>query len=198
MLTYTGDLNAKFSLYYGRQENQDSELMSYLFNGDVDRDFRHIAGIATEVSWKDFSARGTYTQANLTDLLDGVGGEIDIEFYDLYLQQAVGPVTFMAEYNKYDPFYQSYFGSITYRYKDSTFYLLWSKFDLDLPFEEHDTSSIGIRYELNDNAALKFDVSSFNDDGFNPFTGQPNPVLRGAEDLDGDAIVVSIGVDFIF
>ena len=180
-LTYVSDLNAKFSVYFGRQQNQNSELMSYLFGGDVDRDFRNIQGIAVEVSWKDFSARTTFTRADLTDLLNGAGGTDTIKFYDLYLQQVFGPFTVMAEYNKYEPFYKSYFGSATYRHGRQTYYVLWSKFDLDLPFEEHDTTAIGVRHELNESAALKFDISKFNDDGYNPFTGLPNPVYHAAQ-----------------
>ena len=79
-----------------------------------------------------------------------------------------------------------------------TYYVMYSKFKLDEPtFEEHDTQSVGVRYDLAPRMALKFDVTQMNDDGVNPFTQAPNPV-NNDPDGDGDVVIISTGIDFIF
>lgn len=197
--TYIGDLNMTASVFAGRQNNMHSELMSYLFNADISRDFRHLQGIALDFSWNDTLLRTTYTEADMVETAGvTVSDAIKISFTDVYLQQSFGNLTMMLEYNKYDPYYESYFASVNYRMGNETYYLMWSKFDLDLPFEEHDTSSLGVRHEVSAKTAVKFDVSYFNDEGFNPFTNQPNPVYHADNDSNGDATIVSIGFDFIF
>ena len=83
------------------------------------------------------------------------------------------------------------------------FYALYSKFDLDEAWESHDTKSLGLRYDFMPNVAFKADISIFSDTGYNPFTLDPNPVYAPAKllnggDGDGDATILSFGIDFVF
>ncbi|MCV2883822.1 hypothetical protein OE749_03790 [Aestuariibacter sp. AA17] len=129
--------------------------------------------------------------------------EYDISFFDASVNATFGDLGIFLEYNKYKPFYKSYFGSLTYTFGTVQAYVLYSKFDLDLPWESHDTQSVGLRWDFDTNVALKFDISKFDDTGYNPFTGDPNPVYQPARvenggDGDGDATIASIGIDFVF
>lgn len=196
---YLGDINFTTNLYSGRQIN-DSELMTYLFGEAINREFTEIAGAGLEISNDNTTIKFSYTTAELEETRPTTVLESDgtIEFFDIFAQQTIGPLSIMLEYNKYRPFYSSAFGSATYRYKKSTFYVMHSKFDLDLPFEKHDTDSVGIRFDYKPRMAIKFDVSSMTDEGVNPFAGDaPNPVNHDP-DGDGDVVIISTGIDFIF
>jgi len=129
--------------------------------------------------------------------------QYDISFFDISAKITAGQFSFFLEYNKYDPFYESYFGSISYAWEDMQFYALYSKFDLDEAWESHDTKSLGLRYDFMPNVAFKADISIFSDTGYNPFTLDPNPVYAPAKllnggDGDGDATILSFGIDFVF
>ena len=200
-----GDLFVKTTLYTGQEKNQNDELMSYLFESfttNIDRQFDNIFGVVLDTSINNVTLRATYTQSDMIETQtygDGSDGDVkfDIEFYDIFLKYDFETgISVMAEYNKYKPFYESYFGSIIYQVDDISYYLSLSKFDLDTPFEEHDTISVGLRYDFS-SYAIKFDISTMNDNGFNPFTGQSNPVYHKATD-DGDVTTASISLDFVF
>lgn len=203
----TGDVYYRLSVYGGNESNPQDELMSYLFESfttNIDRDFENILGTALDVTWAGLSARVTYAQASMDETQtygDGSTGIIDydIDFYDAFVKYEFDSgFAIMAEYNKYKPFYQSYFGSATYQTGVFTYYLNWSQFDLGTPFEKHDTTSIGVRYDLGDTYAVKFDLSSMSDEGYNPFTDQPNPVYHDAKNGDGDVTIFSVSLDFVF
>ena len=127
----------------------------------------------------------------------------DIAFIDLSFKWSPEQWTLFAEYNEYDPFYKSYFASVAYQFDAFQPYVMYSKFDLNDAWESHDTLALGVRYDLASNMALKFDISKFNDTGYNPFSGEPNPVYQPARtanggDGNGDATVLSLGIDFVF
>lgn len=137
------------------------------------------------------------------DSLVAFDSETDISFFDVSAKWQLGQTTLFAEYNEYDPFYKSYFASIGYRVDLIEYYLIYSKFDLNQAWESHDTTAIGLRYDFDDGIALKVDFSMFNDTGFNPFTGDPNPVYQGARttnggDGNGDASILTFAIDFVF
>ncbi len=213
---------------YGQEDIEDSELMSYLFPDRIDRNFEDIFGLVLEFDADFIVLRSSYVQSDMVetrhlpawlapilgldntfasnsgmvdtngDALVASNTDYDVSFFDVSVKARVNNFNFFAEYNKYDPFYKSYFASISYNWEQVEGYILWSKFDLDQAWESHDTSSIGLRYDFMPNVALKFDVSFFDDTGYNPFTLEPNPVYKADPDGDGDASLVSIGLDFVF
>lgn len=208
--TYMGPLNITLTAFGGRQENINDPLMSYLFPAQIDRDFTGIVGAGLEFSTDSTIVKLTYTEADMEQTRSGSGfadgvTNTAIEFYDVYLQQSFGDFTIMGEYNEYKPFYESWFVSGTYRMGDFTYYLLHSQFELDGPFEKHDTQSLGFRYDAGPRVALKFDVSQLTDEGYLPpgtlgptqTSNVPNPVNQ-APDGDGDLVIISTGIDFIF
>lgn len=151
----------------------------------------------------DPSAAGATTFDSRTTFISNC----DISFIDLSLTMTFGDFSFMGEFNDYYPFYESFFGSFNYRLGDNAVYLMFSKFDLDGPFEIHDTVSVGYRRDISFNMALKVDFSFFKDEGYNPFADAANPVYKA--DLDGDGVretrpddgdagIVTIAFDFLF
>jgi hypothetical protein len=202
-----GDFDFVFSIYAGEEENTDDELMGYLFENfttQIDREFKDIVGVVLDMTLGEFTARVTHTQANMLETqtyADFSTSDVpfDIVFSDIFLRYNFeSGISIMGEYNKYKPFYQSYFISVLYQMDAIAYYINWSQFDLNTAFEKHDTTSIGIRYDMGDGYALKVDVSSMRDDGFNPFSGQPKPVYHSDDDGDGDVTVLSFALDFVF
>ncbi len=223
-----GDHSLDLSLMYGQEKNENSELMSYLFPNQVDREFENLVGAVLQYDMDNISLRSSYVQGDLSETrhlsaeLAGILGlpntvpsnigktdqtgaplvsadtDYDISFFDASVKAELGNVKFIAEYNKYKPFYISYFGSLSYTIDEYELYILYSKFDLDEAWESHDTQSIGLRWDFMPNVAFKLDLSQFDDTGYNPFSGAPNPVFKGDPDNDGDVTVLSAGFDFIF
>ncbi|WP_199611418.1 porin [Flocculibacter collagenilyticus] len=221
---YTLDL----TFLYGQEKNDDVELMSYLFPDQIDRDFEDLLGVVVNFDMNNFVIRSSYVEGEMFetrhlpawlapivglnntypsstgkvdsngDLLVAADTEYDISFFDVSVKASLGDFSFFAEYNKYKPFYKSYFASIDYRWDEFQAYLLYSKFDLDQPWESHDTTAIGLRYDFMTNVAFKVEISKFDDTGYNPFTLEPNPVFKGDPDGDGDVTVVTFGFDFVF
>ena len=169
---------------------------------------RHLPSfLATEV----FEIPAQKVSPSVTGLTDGAGNSLvqfdtkyDIYFIDVSAKWPITDViTFFAEFNEYDPFYKSYFTSLSFRHNLMEYYLLYSKFDLNEAWESHDTTSFGVRYDFTTNMALKFDFSLFKDTGFNPFTLEPNPVYKPSRtenggDGNGNATILSVGIDFVF
>lgn len=205
--TYMGPLNITTAVYTGRQTNNSDPLMSYLFNQNIDRDFTGIVGATLELGTDNTIVKLSYTEADMTEVGSVWGTtEYAIQFHDVYVQQSFGDFMVQAEYNRYKPFYESYFASASYRMDKTTYYALYSKFELDTVLEEHDTQSLGLRYDIDARMAIKFDVTQLNDEGYFPvgFFDGTNPTSKLANpvnddpDGDGDLVIISTGVDFIF
>lgn len=195
---FLGAMSVTTTLFLGRQNNDNDALMSYLFDQNIDREFTGLAGAGLEVNYADTTVKLTYAEADMIEQGSVWGQrEYAIRFYDIYVQQALGALVLLGEYNQYEPFYESYFVSPTYRMGSVTYYLLYSKFDLDTPYEEHETASLGLRYEYSPKTAIKLDFSRLTDEGVDPITDTPNPV-NNAPDGDGDVSIVSVSLDFIF
>lgn len=198
--TYMGGVNFATTLYTGRntpREQENSEIMSFLFNAEVKRKFEGLVGVGFEVSTDSTIFKATYSQSDMIQSI-GAGAETReaITFLDVYVQQNFGNFAVMLEYNDYDPFYDSYFVSGTYQMDRTTLYFMHSQFTLDSkdatsgkPIEEHDTNSIGLRYDYQPRVAFKFDVSMITDTGEYAVNKDPT---------DGDAVILSTGVDFTF
>lgn len=202
--TFSGGLSFTSTLFAGRSNpNEASELMSYIFGGSISREFSAILGAGFEVSTDSTIAKVTYSQANMKQV--GVGTNFgnedgtkhtDISFIDVFLQQNFGLFSVMLEYNDYDPFYSSYFLTTTYTFGTHTYYLMHSQFTLDnedafgVPYEEHDTNSIGVRCNIGARTAVKFDLSMITDTGVDPI----NQDSGG----DGDATIFTTSLDFMF
>lgn len=197
--TFFGGTSLTSTLYAGRAySGATSELMTFLFGENVEREFTGLIGAGIEINTDSTIVKVSFSTADLEETRPTVAFESDgtIEFIDVFLQQNFGPASVMLEYNDYDPFYSSYFISATYTMGAHTYYLMNSKFELDAtdgagtPFEEHDTNSIGVRCNLSARTAIKFDFSIMNDTG--AFAVNKDP------DNDGDVSIFTTSLDFMF
>jgi len=207
---FMGNTSFTTAIFTGRAKNENSELMSYLFDNDpgdvtgtgsanVDRYFTNILGVGFEVNMDSTIFKVSYTQADFDEtIVNSFTAEADgtIKFMDIFIQQNFGPMSVMLEYNDYDPFYSSYFASFNYTLGQATYYLMHSKFELDAtdgtgtPFEEHDTNALGMRYNLSAKVAVKADITMMTDTGASPVNRDP--------DGDGDVTIFSTSLDFMF
>jgi hypothetical protein len=200
--TYVGSLDISTAIFGGRQPNTgDNELMSFLFGGNVQRSFTGLVGVGVELATETTTAKISVSQADMTQVRsnsfnvadDGISKE-SISFIDIFIKQSMGAFAVMLEYNNYDPFYTSYFLSGTYQMGKVNYYIMTSQFELDAeiggtPIEEHNTNSFGARYDYQPRIAFKVDISMITDTGFFAVNKDPS---------DGDAMILSTGIDFIF
>lgn len=194
-----GDINTRFSLWGGKQEDPNSRLMSYLFDTRIDRSHRFV-GLVADSNWGDLQLRVTYTFDRMRQTTPNPAQafrneNFREEFYDIAFSYPIGNLTLVAEWNKDRPFYQSWYVSGIYQTGAWSFYGVYSRFILDLPWEKHSQQSIGLRRDLGSAMALKLDLTRLRDKGMNPFTGQPNPVIKLGS---GHATVATVALDFIF
>lgn len=194
-----GELNTRLSLWGGKQEDPGSRLMSYLFDTRIDRSHR-FAGVVADSSWGELQLRMTYTYDRMEQSTPNPAQafrneRFREEFYDIALSYPIGNLTLVAEWNKDRPFYKSWYVSGIYQTGAWSFYGVYSRFILDLPWEKHSQRALGLRRDLGSAMALKFDLTRLHDKGLNPFTGRPNPVIKMGR---GHATVASVALDFIF
>lgn len=194
-----GDASARLSLYGGTDIEDNSKLMSYLFDTEIDRKHR-FSGVVADLGYDFAQLRLSYTrdkmQQTTPDPANAFRNEnFNEEFFDVALQLQFGNLTLLGEWNRDRPFYKSWYTSAVYQMNKNAFYATYSEFKLDLPWEKHNQTSVGIRRDIGTNMALKFDVTYLRDKGLNPFTGAPNPVIKIPP---GNATVASVAFDFIF
>lgn len=194
-----GEFSLKLSAWAGTSDEQKSRLMSYLFGTTINR-YHRFTGVVADSIYGPFQVRASYTADRMDqstpDPMNAFRNEkFDEKFIDLALQYQLGDFTFVAEWNQDKPFYKSDFQSVIYQFGVNSVYLTKSKFVLDEPWEQHHTTSIGLRREIGSNMSVKFDLTRMTDQGKNPFTGGTNPVIQIRP---GHATTASVSFDFIF
>lgn len=199
-LTGTEETRLRLSAYTGTADEPDSKLMSYLFNTPIHRHYKSIAGTVADISHGIAELRLSYLntqmQQSTSDPANAFrNANFNEEFYDAALQLQFGNLTLLGEWNKDRPFYESWLTSAIYHFDRNSLYVVHSRFILDLPWEKHNQTSVGIRRDIGTNMDVKFDITRFYDHGLNPFTGATNPVVKMG---DGNATIASASFDFIF
>lgn len=195
----SGDFSERIAIYAGVDRDKNSKLMSYLFNTPIDRKHRFL-GVVSDTGYGPFQLRLSYTNDQMQQRTSDPNNafrnqDFNSEFIDVALQYQNDDITLVAEWNKDRPFYQSWFVSGIYQFGANSVYLSRSQFTLDEPWEKHKTVSLGYRRDIGSNMDVKFDITRMVDQGRNPFSGDPNPVIKLRP---GHATVVSVSFDFIF
>lgn len=191
--------NLRLSLWSGTQDDQNSKLMSYLFDTRIDRKHR-FTGVVADLTHGNGQIRVSYTtdamrQSTPNPAMGFRNENFDEVFIDVAGQYQIGELTLMGEWNQDKPFYKSWYLSAIYQMGRYAVYGTYSRFILDEPWEKHNQTSFGIKYDLAGNMALKMDVTRFRDQGMNPFTGRPNPVIKIQP---GHSTLVTVALDFVF
>lgn len=191
--------NLRFTLWGGTQDDPNSKLMSYLFDTRIDRKHR-FTGIVADWTYGNGQLRVSYTADSMKQSTPNPAMAFRNEkfaevFIDVAGQYQVGDLTLMGEWNQDKPFYKSWYLSAIYQMGRYAVYGTYSRFILNEPWEKHRQTSVGLKYDLAGNMALKFDLTRFHDQGMNPFTGRPNPVIKIQP---GHSSLVTVALDFIF
>lgn len=195
----SGDFSSRLTVWAGTDHDPKSKLMSYLFNTTIDR--RHqFFGVVADSTWKNLQVRLSYTWDKMEQTASDPAyawrtQNFDERFADLAILYQLGNWTFVGEVNGDAPFYKSGFVSAIYQRGVNSYYITQSEFRLDEPWEKHKQTAIGWRRDIGDNMAVKLDITRLRDYGMNPFTGQPNPVIKLG---NGHSTVITSSIEFVF
>ena len=158
------------------------------------KDYQDFVGFVVDSNKDEYSLRISYLDGreNFTYYNPGgypddplFGGDwVDTQFLDVSLQYDNGQILAIAEWNKYDTIYKSWFASVAYRTDTWSPYVFYSEFIGEYRFiaaggikngyedgvtgtldDDYSTIGIGARYNLNPRTALKIEFLSFMDDG---------------------------------
>jgi len=207
-----GDYSNTLTMFYGNEYSHDNKELAYYADlyrtgaSKVDEFWTNIIGANWNISGDNFDIRFVYfendrerdnffpdgrveTAAPFSQKFMGVGGTLT--FY---------PLTILFDYNmvKYDDEFKTefptYLISLAYSIGDFQPYVSYSKADHERPsiptedLEEHYISSIGVRYDVLPNAALKLQYDRFVDQGHAPTVWN----------YHGDSDTIALGIDFVF
>lgn len=207
-----GSVDTSFQLYGGREKTEPNVLMSYIRQFEHDRDYTDMYGAVFNLWYRWLNFRLSYLTTDIQEEADPdvvpvfvtpirtlpngrvITDDFNIQFYDVAFLLDFNPVSVVVEYNEYE-YYTSWLASFAYNMDKWTYHFTASDFELNEAWEAHSTVGVGFRYDVNSNLAFKMQLDRFDDTGENPFTSAPNPICRCA---DGDVMVLSAGVDFVF
>lgn len=203
-LTYTnrignGSLNT--TLYTGREKSEDNKLLStFFFNEPTTENWKNIAGVNFEFNYNILQLLASYTQFELDrdftspTTTSTKPPQRDIQFLAFSANIDTGNFFILTEWNDWSEGESQSFettnwlASFGYRFGDFTPYLVYSTFEQEeitgSAFEEHNTSSAGVRWNFHPQASFKIQYDIIKDEGTLP--------------LLGDSKAVTFGVDMIF
>ncbi len=185
------------------------------------KDYKNFMGIVIDNNMNEYSLRISYLtgRENFTFYAEGqypstplFGDQwVDTEFLDVSLQYDNGQFLAIAEWNKYDTIYSSWFASAVYRTDTWSPYVFYSEFKGEYRFiapggisngfedavtgsldDDYNTIGIGARYNLSYSAALKIELLSFTDNG--------DAAVFIDQNRDGktDSTAIFVAIDFAF
>ena len=193
---YLGEWDTLFNLYAGREDSEDNELLSFLSGATVDETWKNMLGIVTELSkdWVEF--RATYMQGQLDRSVNDTATDVDVKqkFSGISVNFYVYDFIILSEFNQYDRstsdiHVDTRMLSLGYQLGNYTPHIthsaLHQKENQNGGDEDHNTSSIGLRWDYNKSTALKIQYDKTKDKGITI------PVL-------GDSETISLGIDIVF
>ncbi len=207
------DMSGDITLYYGREDSKDNPILGELYKSAVDETWREMYGVVFSLSESIWDIRLNFLNGRNDRTLYGYKinpstGEIvesedtqltfkDYEFTNygasLNLDTAYGFL--LTEYNirnrEKDPQIQTYLVSIGARWNTWALHLTFSEFKQDKEnngnkAEEHNTKSIGVRWDFHTSAAVKLQFDHFDDTGGLGY------------EVGGDSQTVSTSLDMVF
>lgn len=194
---YVGDWSISGNIYGGREDDESNKLLSEFFFQEPTREiWKDIIGGVVQASNDWFEIRAThmrytnerYRSGNIVVWEDG-DTERDGKFYGLALNLDFGDAFVLTELNRLDldGNLDTYMVSAGYRFDGITPYVSYSEFDQegDGDTEQHNTTSVGVRWDFHPSAAFKVQFDKVEDDSFD---------LAVA----GDSESITIGVDAVF
>ncbi len=195
--TSIGDWSVTANIYGGREDDTNNKLLSDFFFSEPTREiWKDILGAVVLVNYNWLEIRMTHMQytnqryrSGEPTLWDGKP-ERDGKFYGLAANVDFGNIFVLTELNRLDLGGNLDTGMVTLGYRINTFtpFISYSKFKQDSDDgdgENHDTTSIGVRWDFHPSAAFKVQYDDVNDNSFN---------LAVA----GDSKALTFGIDLVF
>ncbi len=187
------------SLYIGREDSTNNRLMStFFFNEETNETWKNIIGLRIDYSLGFFQTLISYTNFKLDRSFTSSGSTEDpvsnsnVDFYATSLNFDNGRYLLLSEINHWS---SSRFAttnwllSLGYQVNNFTPFLAFSEFKQgekieNEDLEEHNTSSLGLRWDFHPQAAFKVQFDDIQD--------------NGSLELVGDAQAIAFGIDLVF
>ena len=185
-----------FNFYFGREDSMENELLSMLFDESVDETWKNMIGLVGEFSRDWVELRFSLMSSQLDRIRNNIQVSKDVkqQFSGISINLYPNNLILLSEYNIYrrkadDIEVKTHMLSLGYKYKQWTPHLTHSGLKQSLTSasgdEDHNTSSLGLRWDFKTNVALKIQYDKVTDKG----TIIP---------LKGNSESISIGLDLVF
>jgi hypothetical protein len=194
--TALGQWDASLNVYIGSEESEDNELLSLLFNASVDETWKNMIGIVGAMSNNWLELRLTHMQGLIDRKISGVTvlNDVEQQFLGMSVNLTFDSLLILSEYSNYrqpgnDVEYNAYLLSFGYQIGELTPHITRSSFRQKINAlgndEKHYTTSVGLRWDVVDNIAVKVQYDKVIDEGV-------------IVPVKGDSKSVSFAVDFVF
>lgn len=194
--TQFGSWDASVNIYTGREDSQSNELLSYLLEANVDETWKNIVGVVGEFTYSWLNLRLTAMSSELDRTINDtrVAENMTQQFTGLSVNITRDEFSLLSEFNGYkrdddDIDVRTRMLSLSYALDEFIPYISYSEFRQKLTSaggdENHSTQSIGVRWNIFRDTALKIQFDKVDDKGI-------------SRPIRGDSEAVAIGVDVVF
>ena len=194
--TALGQWDTSLNIYYGSEESEDNDLLSLLFGASVDETWKNMTGIVGTMSNHWLEVRFTHMQGLIDRKISGVSviNDVEQQFLGMSVNLTFNNLLILSEFNNYrqpdnDVEYNAYLLSLGYQIGELTPHITRSGFKQEINAlgndEQHHTTSVGLRWDVVDNIAVKVQYDNVVDNGV-------------IVPVKGDSKSVSFAVDFVF
>ena len=191
-----GEWDTLINVYFGREDSNDNELLGLLLSASVDETWKNMFGVVAELSKDWLDLRFTLMQGQLDRSINGFETASDLKqkFSGISVNFYLNELSILSEFNQYersasDINVDTGMLSFGYQIGEITPHITQSQFkqkqNLSGGDEDHATTSVGLRWDINNTTALKIQYDKVKDKGINV------PVL-------GDSEAISFGIDIVF
>ncbi len=188
--------DTSINLYYGNEQSDDNELLGLLFGVSVDENWQDMLGIVGTMANEWLDVRLSYMQGLVDRDINGIRviNEAEQQFIGVSVNFNLDELQILSEFNNYqrpdnDINIDTYMLSFGYQVGDFIPHITYSALEQKVNAagndENHNTASIGVRWDFYPDMAFKLQYDQVTDDGV-------------VVPIKGDAKAVSLGLDFIF
>ena len=194
--TALGQWDTSLNLYYGSEESEDNELLSLLFGASVDETWKNMIGIVGTMSNYWLEIRLSHMQGLIDRKISGVSviNDVEQQFLGMSVNLTFDHLLILSEFNNYRQpdngvEYDAFLLSLGYQIGEITPHITKSGFKQAVNAlgndEQHHTTSVGLRWDVVDNIAVKVQYDKVVDEGV-------------IVPVKGDSKSLSFAVDFVF
>lgn len=194
--TALGQWDGSLNLYYGTEDSEDNQLLGLLFGARVDETWKNMIGIVASLANPWIEVRVSHMQGLIDRTVNDVPviNDIKQQFLGLSVNLTIDHFLILSEITNYqqpdnDVAYDAYLLSFGYQIGDLTPHITRSGFRQDINAigndEKHHTTSVGLRWDVVDNIAVKLQYDKVKDEGV-------------VVPIKGDSKSIALGMDIVF